>query len=186
MSSVSAPYIRLPGHLQQARARRLPPEIAFLVQSGVAPDALDLATRRAQEFGLGADEVLIAEAFVSEDFYYRALAARLNCPFVDRAAALASGFDYRAALRAGVARADRAREEFDFLLAPRGAQIAQLIRLGAHGRIAICSPGTFPPWRERGDGAPCRKTRASPCRAPTPASAPARRKFAAATPSASP
>ena len=87
---------------------------------------------------------MIAEGWVDEDFYYRALAARLNCPFIDRAAALASGFDYRAALRASVARADPARENFDWLLAPRGAQVVDLLKLsGARKRIAVCAPKFF-------------------------------------------
>jgi cellulose synthase/poly-beta-1,6-N-acetylglucosamine synthase-like glycosyltransferase len=121
----------------------LPPEIDFLVEAGVPGNLLEQAARRAERIGVGADEVVIAEGMVAEDVYYRALAARLNCPFIDRAAALASGFDYRAALRAGVARADRGRESFDYLLAPRGARIGDLLRLGGQGRIAICAPGFF-------------------------------------------
>ena len=78
----------------------LPTEIAFLEQAGVSRETLAAAARRAREQGVGAEEILIAESLIDEDFYYRALAARLNCPFIDRAAALASGFDYRAALRA--------------------------------------------------------------------------------------
>ena len=108
----------------------MPPEIAFLAQAGVPPKTLDQAARRAEDLGVGASEVLIAEGLVPEDFYYRALSARLNCPWIDRAAALASGFDYRAALRAGVARADPRKESFDWLLAPRGGQIVELLGLG--------------------------------------------------------
>src|SRR5271157_3422987 len=94
----------------------LPPEIAFLEQAGVSPGILATAARRACAQGVGAEEVLIAESLIDEDFY-------------DRAAALASGFDYRAALRASVARADPAHEAFDWLLAPRGAQIVDLLKL---------------------------------------------------------
>jgi cellulose synthase/poly-beta-1,6-N-acetylglucosamine synthase-like glycosyltransferase len=104
---------------------------------------LDAATLTARDQGVGADEVLIAEGMIAEDFYYRALAVRLNCPFIDRAAALASGFDYRAAVRAGVARADPAREAFDWLLAPRGRQITALLSLRDRSRIAICAPTFF-------------------------------------------
>ena len=87
---------------------------------------------------------MIAEGLIDENYYYRALAARLNCPFIDRAAALAAGFDYRAALRASVARADPDREDFDWLLAPRGAQIVDLLQLsGARKRIAVCPPLFF-------------------------------------------
>jgi glycosyltransferase XagB len=122
----------------------LPPEIAFLEQAGVSPEILATAARRACALGVGAEEFLIAESLIDEDFYYRALAARLNCPFIDRAAALASGFDYRAALRASVARADPAHEAFDWLLAPRGAQIVDLLKLSdARKGIAICAPKFF-------------------------------------------
>ncbi len=107
-------------------------------------ETLAAAARRAREQGVGAEEILIAESLIDKDFYYRALAARLNCPFIDRAAALASGFDYRAALRASVARADPDREDFDWLLAPRGAQIVDLLKLSdARKRIAVCAPKFF-------------------------------------------
>ena len=123
----------------------LPPEIGFLAQAGVALPKLEAAARRAQLQGVGADEVLIAEGLADEAFYYRALARRLNCPYVERAAALAPGFDYRAALRASVARADPNRESFDWIMAPRGAQVVDLLRLGSvgQGRIAICAPKLF-------------------------------------------
>jgi hypothetical protein len=81
----------------------------------------------------------------------RALAAWLGGPFVKRAATLAPGFDYRAALRASVARANADRESFDWLMAPRGAQVVDLIRAdllrmandGATKRIALCAPRLF-------------------------------------------
>ncbi len=64
---------------------------------------------------------------------------------MERAAALARGFDYRAALRASVARADPRRENFDWLMAPRGREIRKLLALGASGadRVAICAPKIF-------------------------------------------
>jgi cellulose synthase/poly-beta-1,6-N-acetylglucosamine synthase-like glycosyltransferase len=122
-----------------------PPEIAFLAAEGVGPTLLDRATSGARALGVGADEFLIAEGLVEEGFYYRALARRLNCAYVERAAALAPGFDYRAALRASVARADPRRESFDWLMAPRGGEIRKLLALGAGGadRVAICPPKIF-------------------------------------------
>ena len=77
----------------------MPPEIAFLEQAACRGNAA-AAARRASEQGVGGEEILIAERLIEEDSLYRALAARLNCPYIDRAAALAPGFDYRAALRA--------------------------------------------------------------------------------------
>ena len=122
-----------------------PPEIAFLAAEGVGPDLLGRATRHARALGVGADEVLIAEGLVEEEFYYRALARRLNCASVERAAALAPDFDYRAALRASVARADPRRESFDWLMAPRGGEVRKMLALGAGGadRVAICAPKIF-------------------------------------------
>ncbi len=122
-----------------------PPEIAFLAAEGVGADLLDRAARGARAQGVGADEVLIAEGLVEEGCYYRALARRLNCAYVERAAALARGFDYRAALRASVARADPRRESFDWVMAPRGEEIRKLLALGAGGasRVAICAPKIF-------------------------------------------
>ena len=122
----------------------LPPEAAFIAEDLVPRHILLRAARRAREQGVGADEVLIAEGLIEETAYYRALAARLNCPFIDRVTHLARGFDYRAALRASVARADPAAEAFDWLMAPRGKQVADLLRLAdaprSRRRIGICAP----------------------------------------------
>jgi cellulose synthase/poly-beta-1,6-N-acetylglucosamine synthase-like glycosyltransferase len=103
------------------------------------------AARRARYQGVGADELLIAEGLVTDDFYYRALARRLNCRCIEGAATLAPGFDYRAALRASVARADPSREAFDWILSPSGRQVRDLLRLpgGARRRIALCPPKQF-------------------------------------------
>jgi cellulose synthase/poly-beta-1,6-N-acetylglucosamine synthase-like glycosyltransferase len=122
-----------------------PPEIAFLAAEGVDAPLLDHAARRARAQGVGGDEVLIAEGWIEEGAYYRALARRLSCAYVERAAALAFGFDYRAALRASVARADPRRESFDWLMAPRGLEIRKLLALGSQGahRVAICAPTIF-------------------------------------------
>jgi cellulose synthase/poly-beta-1,6-N-acetylglucosamine synthase-like glycosyltransferase len=121
--------------------------LAFIAEDLVPRQILLRAARRAREQGVGADEVLIAEGLIEETAYYRALAARLNCPFIDRATHLARGFDYRAALRASVARADPTGEAFDWLMAPRGEQVADLLRLAdaprSRRRIAVCAPTFF-------------------------------------------
>ncbi|WP_294537018.1 glycosyltransferase family 2 protein [uncultured Rhodoblastus sp.] len=125
----------------------LPPEVAFLSEADVPRKALQWAALCAREQGVGAEEALIAEGLIEESAYYRALASRLNCPFIERAMVLAPGFDYRAALRASVARADPNAEKFDWLMAPRGKQVVNLLRLadtpGAWGRIAVCAPKFF-------------------------------------------
>ena len=123
---------------------QLPPEIAFLEQAGVDRGLLHWAARRAHFQGVGADELLIAEGLIAEDVYYRALARRLNCPCLEGAAALAPGFDYRAAMRASVARADSARETFDWIFSPRGPQVRELLAVPDAGRrVALCAPKVF-------------------------------------------
>jgi cellulose synthase/poly-beta-1,6-N-acetylglucosamine synthase-like glycosyltransferase len=141
----SGSLYRSGGSFEPAEGSESAPEIAFLAAAGVNPAALAYAAQRARELGVGADEILIAEGVVEEAFYYAALARRLNCPYVERATSLAPGFDYRAALRASVARADPALEDFDWLVAPRGAQVRALLALGAQssGRIAVCAPKIF-------------------------------------------
>src|SRR5271166_5665652 len=125
----------------------LPPEVDFLNETHAPRNTLLLAARRAGEQGVGAEEVLIAEGLIEESAYYRALALRLNCAYIDRAASLAPGFDYRAALRASVARADTRLESFEWLMAPRGKQIVDLLRFAeapfAHRRLALCGPKLF-------------------------------------------
>lgn len=140
----------------------LPPEVAFLDEMQAPRNILLLAAQRADEQGVGAEEVLIAEGMIDESDYYRALALHLNCPYIDRAASLARGFDYRAALRASVARADTGQESFEWLMAPRGKQIVDLLRLAqaphsrapqsqaplsqarrARRRFALCAPSFF-------------------------------------------
>jgi len=123
----------------------LPIEIGFLAEAGVDLTMLCWAARRARYQRVGVDELLIAEGLVAEDFYYRALARRLNCPCLDGSVTLAPGFDYRAALRAGVARADPRREAFDWVLSPRGREVGELLRMpgAARRRIAICAPKKF-------------------------------------------
>lgn len=127
------------------RAAKWPVEIAFLAATGVRPSLLDLVARRARRQRVGGDEVLIREGLIGEETYYRALAAHLGCAFIDRAVVLAPGFDYRAAMRAGVARAHPHHEKFDWLMAPRGREIRRLIALGPTGarRIALCAPCLF-------------------------------------------
>jgi len=123
----------------------LPIEIAFLAEVDVDQAMLCWAARRARYQGVGADELLIAEGLISEEFYYRALARRLNCPCIDADVALAPGFDYRAALRACIARADPNREPYDWVLSPRGRQVGELLRMSGapRRRIALCPPKRF-------------------------------------------
>ena len=125
----------------------LPPEIDFLTAEGIAPVLLEQAAARASKQGVTAESLLLAEGLIDENVYYRALARRLGCPFIEGAVALAPGFDYRAALRANVARADPRSEKFDWLFSPRGAEIGALLALaggaGPNARIALCPPRIF-------------------------------------------
>jgi glycosyltransferase XagB len=141
----SHPLYRGESRFEPVESTQLPPEIAFLATDGLDGAMLAAAARRASELGVGADEVLLAEGLVGDRAYYAALARRLGCRYVERAAMLAPGFDYRAALRAGIARADARQEPFDFLMAPRGAQVRALLASGsmAAARIGLCAPRVF-------------------------------------------
>ena len=150
------------------------------------------AARRARDQGVGAEEVLIAEGLIDEDFYYRALARPGSIArSIERAAALAAGFDYRAALRASVARADPAPRGFRLAARRRAAKSADRGPAELSGRrepaIAICAPKFFSALaRATGRRALVRRRQLRACRAPTRASAPMRRNCAGADSRADP
>jgi hypothetical protein len=60
----------------------LPIEIAFLQNHGVAADLLRRAAEAARRSGSFADEALLKLALVDEAFFYQALAAEIELPFL--------------------------------------------------------------------------------------------------------
>ena len=133
------------GRFEPAGEANWPPEIAFLASAGVDARRLDHAARQAKDQGVGGDEILIAEGMVEEDFYYAALARRLNCPYVNpRPRSRPASTIARPCAPASPSPIRRV-ENFDWLMAPRGAQVRKLLALGAGEgqRIAICAPKIF-------------------------------------------
>ncbi len=126
---------------------RWPTEIAFLAHYGVAPAALSAAAASAKLQGVSAETALLAAGAVSEARFYRSLARHLRLPFIEDHVPVAAAARYPQAIHAGLAplRAPVAEGEASaFLVAPRGAAIAYLIRATyrgeLHGRLGITTP----------------------------------------------
>jgi cellulose synthase/poly-beta-1,6-N-acetylglucosamine synthase-like glycosyltransferase len=125
-SAIAREGRRLAGAKPKADLTGAPsPEVAFLATQGVHPEVLRYATALARRQGVSADAVLIAENLVSEEDFYRALAARLGVQFledetvVSRECALPPG--------GGFAPLVENRSGLRWALAPRGGAIAELI-----------------------------------------------------------
>lgn len=108
-------------------SRPPPVEIAFLLRHGVSLARLDLAAAIARRQGVPADRALIAEGLLSETCFYRALAAELGVPFLERPVrvtpeGMQSIVDGYARLRAPV-------DGAHWVFAPCGAAILRLLSL---------------------------------------------------------
>ena len=110
----------------RAGASPLPPDLAFLLGHGVDPSALAGAADRARAWGTDGASALLAMGTVTEEAYYRALAAELGTPFLSGAIALGPGARYPESVVAGVAPLP-AGAPAAFVLAPRGAAIAEVL-----------------------------------------------------------
>lgn len=86
-----------------AYAPGLPAEIAFLADHGVPPAHLREAARQAERIGVPPSREVIASGLVTEEQFYRALAAELDLRFEPRPPPLRAGGDIAAILREGVA-----------------------------------------------------------------------------------
>ncbi len=87
-----------------------------------------------------AAQVAIAEGFITENEYYRALALHLGIPFDDQPEPLAGLLKIPAAFQAGVVALPEAERRFAF--APEGAMIDKLIASSPafRGRIVLTTP----------------------------------------------
>jgi hypothetical protein len=116
----------------------LPVEIGFLTRHGHVPEALRQAAIFAQLAGVPADEFLIKEGLITEEEFYRALAAELALPFVSTPR-LSSGVRYPESILAGVA--PFAGSKPGFVVAPRGSALAHLLKNRSFSRpLAITTP----------------------------------------------
>jgi cellulose synthase/poly-beta-1,6-N-acetylglucosamine synthase-like glycosyltransferase len=132
--------------LPAGAGRPLPAEIAFLAAHGVSLVLLQYGAAVARRQGASADSVLIAEGLVSEDEFYRALAAELKVVFLAEPDGLESSLDLEADVARGHARFAGERRGLRWLVAPRGAQIARLIgvaRTSGRPQFALAAPTRF-------------------------------------------
>lgn len=111
-----------------------PPEIAFLANFGVPEAVLLYAATLARRQGLGAAHVLLAEGLVEEEVFYRALAEHLGVPFLPRFEIEACA-DHRRVMRRGHARLAANSDGLQWLFAPHGCSLRQLLELARHGRL---------------------------------------------------
>lgn len=102
----------------------LPIEIGFLAQYGHSPENLRDAAIMAELEGVTADEFLLKHGLITEDDFYRALAAELDLRFIGRPR-LARAAVFPDSILTGVA--PLAQPEGCFLLAPRGANLVRLL-----------------------------------------------------------
>ncbi|MBY6240962.1 glycosyltransferase [Methylosinus sp. Sm6] len=140
--------IAAPESLAPGAGRPLPQEIAFLAAHRVPLVLLQYGATIARRQRASADSVLIAEGLVSEERFYRALAAELKVPYLSEPEGLAASADLEADAARGYARlASGAPAGACWLFAPRGAQIIRLMGLtrAAVGRplYAITAPTLF-------------------------------------------
>jgi glycosyltransferase XagB len=120
--------------------RALPPEIAFLLRAGVPAARLARAADLARASGTDAATALLNAGWIAEDDYYRALARTLGAPFLDGAIPFGPGLRYPDSLVAGLAPLATGAPA-PCVLAPRGAQVAELIETGyRRGMPAITAP----------------------------------------------
>jgi cellulose synthase/poly-beta-1,6-N-acetylglucosamine synthase-like glycosyltransferase len=103
----------------------LPVDTGFLTRYGLSSEALRDAATLAALQGVPADEFLIKGSHIEEATFYRALAAELALPFVS-APWLSEEARYPDSILAGIA--PTFEPEGGFIIAPRGAALARLLR----------------------------------------------------------
>ena len=116
-------------------ARSLPPELAFLLQEGVAPDTLHDALSAAPR-GVLPLEAVLASGVIDEEGYYAALARRLGAPYYRGAPSFAPTLDPGKSLRCGVAPLASGPGEPRAVIAPDGLSTARLIEAVSAGRLS--------------------------------------------------
>jgi cellulose synthase/poly-beta-1,6-N-acetylglucosamine synthase-like glycosyltransferase len=131
----------------RAYAFGLPAEIAFLAEQGVPPAQLREAARVSERIGVPASRQVIASGLVTEEQFYRALAAGLELRFQLRSPPLQPGGDVSAILREGMA-ATVARPESAVRFAvapPPGLALRRFLATGPYARqdIVVLTPATL-------------------------------------------
>lgn len=121
-------YVR--GRQLRARPRALPvPEsLAFLQVRGVSAAALQYYAVVAENRGMHADEVLIAMGEITAEVFYRHLADHLQVPFLDNYVPLAGHACRTLCSQSGIAPLAPNPLGLGYVLAPRGAALAALLK----------------------------------------------------------
>ncbi|HTR14951.1 MAG TPA: glycosyltransferase [Roseiarcus sp.] len=119
--------------------RALPPELAFLAQQGLSPEAV---SRVFAAVGGGAATLhaLLAEGVVREESYYRALARHLGCEYYSGEPWIPEGLDVVRAMQTGVAPLAWSGRGPRAVIAPRPQSVASLIEMTRLGRL---NPGSY-------------------------------------------
>lgn len=125
----------------------LPAEIAFLAEHGVPPAQLQDAARLAERIGVAPSHQVIASGLVTEEQFYRALAAELGLRFQPRAPPLQPGGDIAAILREGLA-TTRIRPESPVRFAaapPPGPALRRFLSADARARedVVVLTPSVL-------------------------------------------
>lgn len=122
----------------QAHAPGLPAEIAFLADHGVPPAQLREAARLSERIGVPPSRQIIASGLVTEEYFYRALAADLGLRFQSRSPPLQPGGDVSAILREGMAVASARPGSPRFAVAPSpGSALRRFLAARPQGRADI-------------------------------------------------
>lgn len=131
----------------QASALGLPAEIAFLADYGVPPAQLRRSAQLAERIGVSPGRQIIASGLVSEELFYRALAADLGLRFQSRPPPLQPGGNVSATLREGMAATSTHLESpVRFAVAPPpGPALRRFLAAKPHGRqdIVVMTPSTL-------------------------------------------
>ncbi len=115
----------------------LPAEIGFLAQYGYSPEALRDAVMLAELARVSVDDIVLKTGMIEEIAFYRAVAAELKLSFLSdpRLSPMARHPD---SILTGIA--PLAKPDGGFVVAPRGAALARLLKGIPHGRLAITAP----------------------------------------------
>ncbi len=116
--------------------------------SRTTPDRLLGAIRIGAALNVSPERVLLAEGWISEDDYFRALAHWLGLPYLDAPFQPGDDARYPASIRAGIAPGADWPHARRWAIAPTGARIADFSRLRDSGRLprdrfAIVAPATL-------------------------------------------
>jgi cellulose synthase/poly-beta-1,6-N-acetylglucosamine synthase-like glycosyltransferase len=118
-------------------------ELAFLLDHGVAPSLLRRAVAMADEAGVEPAQALLANGFVDEDTFFRALAGATDMPFLAHVSA-ADEAAFPASIHAGLAPLAERHAPLRYAHAPQGIHLARFLSSSPrHHHLAITTPSAL-------------------------------------------